>query len=228
MPTDPSQRLLHPVGRLLERAAAGEPPPADGTWSRERPWSATVYGVLTFTGHAVLCVPDSVTDADLAGLHPDGFGGAADPRLIVALAGQRGWIDSLDLVLSAPGLVGRPQWLVPRPDLADQPRALRAAGLRTATRVFGLADRDDAILTIGNGIGGLRELSFELDPTSRDSGLGRRLIADARHLIVPDEIVLASVAPGNIASMRATLAAGFRPLAGVQLFRPDVASGGDT
>jgi GNAT superfamily N-acetyltransferase len=210
----------HPLGELLIRAAAGAPPAADGGWHREIPWHNSVFGIVTFTGHAVLVVPDDVDDAKLAALEPDGFGGAADPRLVASLAGESGWIDSLDVLLAAPGSVEPARALTRRMDLADRPRARRAASLRTAVEVYGAADHDDAVFTIGRGIGGLPELSFEISPEVRGSGLGRRLITDARSLVKPDETLLVSVAPGNVASLRATLAAGFRPIAGVQLFRP--------
>lgn len=210
----------HPLGQLLQDAARGCPPPADGQWRRESPWMAGLSGIVTFTGHAVLCVPDDIPDARLSALRPDGFGGAADPRLVVSLAGVNGWIDSLDLVLAASGIAGRPSLVVSRPDLAGESRAQRAAGLRSDVRVFGLVGRDDVVLTIGRGIGLLPELSFEITPDARGEGLGRRVIADARALCGPDDIVLASIAPGNVASLRAALAAGFRPIAGVQLFRP--------
>ncbi|RNI22790.1 N-acetyltransferase [Flexivirga caeni] len=210
----------HPLAQILRAAAAGDPPPADGGWRRLSPWNASVFGIVTFTGHAVLCVPDDVTDIELAGLHPDGFGGAADPRVVTVLAGTDGWIDSLDVLLAARGLGGRPELLVPRPDLTTWPRARRAVGLRSAVETYGVADRDDVLVTIGNGIAGLLELSFEVDLPARGAGLGRRLIADARRLVATDEILLAAVAPGNVASLRATLAAGFTPVAGVQLFHP--------
>lgn len=210
---------IHPVGRLLQQAARGDTPAPDGGWVRESPWRPGVFGIVTFTGHAVICVPADVPDSTLSALHPDGFGGAADPRVIVSLAGAGGWIDSLDVVLAAPGSAGAPRLLVPRPDLTDLPRVRRAVGLRSEVTVFGLPDRDDAVVTVGEGIGRLPELSFEIDACARGAGLGRRLIADARALCSPEETVLAAVAPGNVASLRATLAAGFRPIAGVQLFR---------
>lgn len=211
----------HPLGALLSDALDGAAPAPDGGWHREKPWHEGVFGIVTFTGHAVFCVPLEVDDAHLAALRPDGFGGAADPRVILALAGAGGWIDSLDVVLAARGSGERPRFLVERPGLATHPRARRAARLRTAVQVYGEPDHDDAVFVMGRGIGGLRELSFEISPDARGDGLGRRLIADARSLVGPGEPLLVSVSPGNVASLRATLAAGFRPIAGVQLFSPE-------
>ncbi|WP_265446412.1 N-acetyltransferase [Flexivirga meconopsidis] len=209
----------HPVGRMIRDAFAGRPPSADGSWERQCPWRPGIFGIIAFTGHAVLCVPDDWTDASLRALRPDGYGGAADPRVIVALAGTDGFIDSLDTIFAAPG-VGGDARLEPRSDLAGHPRAKRAADLRDGVQVFGLPGRDSAVVTVARGIGGLPELSFELDETARGRGLGNEMLWAARTLAGPDDVLIASVSPGNVASTRAVLAAGFLPVAGVQLFRP--------
>lgn len=44
--------------------------------------------------------PD-IPDRLLVSLGADGFGGAHDPRLITALAGPGGWIDSLDILMAS-------------------------------------------------------------------------------------------------------------------------------
>ncbi|NNG40921.1 N-acetyltransferase [Flexivirga sp. ID2601S] len=207
---------------MIRAAAHGRHPPVDGGWERQPPWRADVFGIVTFTGHAVLCVPQAWSDEALQALAPDGFGGAADPRVIVALAGADGFIDSLDTIFAAPGMLGTPAApaLDARPDLAGHPRARRAAGLRDDVRTYGLPGRDDAVVTLGRGIGGLPELSFELAESARGRGLGGELLCSARTLVGPDDVLIASVSPGNVASTRAVLAAGFAPVAGVQLFRP--------
>lgn len=69
------------------------------------------------------------------------------------------------------------------------------------------------------GIAGLTELSFELDPEHRGDGGGTGLVRDVRSASGSDEPVLAAVAPGNAASVRALLSAGFIPVGSVQLFR---------
>ena len=73
----------------------------------------------------------------------------------------------------------------------------------------------DALVTIGQGIGGLPELGIEID----DSTSGRRLLRDALTLVPPGETVVAAVAPGNARALRSFLAAGFRPVASVQLIK---------
>jgi L-amino acid N-acyltransferase YncA len=52
----------------------------------------------------------------------------------------------------------------------------------------------------------------EVDTARRGAGLGRTLAAAARHLVPDGAPLWAQVAPGNAASMRAFLAAGFEPV----------------
>ena len=217
-----SLAAVHPVGRLLRDAADGRFPPVDGGWHRVPQWRPGLSAVLAFTGHAVFAVDDRVSDDTLSALGADGFGGATDPRLVAALAGSTERIDSLDLVLVASGTPGSPR-LVRRPDLAAHPRVRHAAYVRDDVGVWGSApgtDADGAVVTLSRGMGGLAEMSLELPHTRHGRGLGRELIAEARALVPAGETLVAAVAPGNAASVRAFLAAGFRPVGSVQLFRP--------
>jgi GNAT superfamily N-acetyltransferase len=141
------------------------------------------------------------------------------PRAAVS----RRWIDSLDLVLAGRGTgrPGRPGGLVARPDLAGHPRAQHAAQIRDRLRVLGLADpARSALAVLSSGLAGLTELSFELEPARRGTGQGAALVRNALSTVPDGELVLASVAPGNAASLRALLATGFSPIGSVQLFRP--------
>jgi hypothetical protein len=79
--------------------------------------------------------------------------------------------------------------------------------------------RRSALAVISRGIAGLAELSFELEPGHRGTGGGAKLARDALSAVPPCELAVASVAPGNAASLRALLAARFKPLGSLQLFR---------
>jgi hypothetical protein len=208
----------HPVAALLLDAASGRHLPADGAWTRVPPWRVGVEAVLAFTGHAVLAVGDDVDDAALEQLEPDGFGGAHHPRVLLALAGDGGWVDSLDLVLHARG-TGDDPGLVPRPDLDAHPRVRHARDVRDDVRVLGRPG-GSSLVTLARGLGGLPEASVELDPRERGRGGGAALFASARAAAGEGAHLLASVAPGNVASLRAALRAGFAPVASVQLLRP--------
>lgn len=197
---------------VIRAAAEGRFPPGDGGWTRVRPWLPGLEAVVGFTGHAFLAVGGPLPDLPI-----DGFGGAHDPRLVAALAGPDGWIDSLDALLVARGR-GGPEVLVPRPDLADHPRAVHARSKRTALRVLGRATGSD-VAVLARGVAGLTELSMELEPAHRGGGAGRTLVADALRSVPEGEVVVAGVAPGNAASLRAVLAAGFAPVGSLQVFR---------
>jgi GNAT superfamily N-acetyltransferase len=211
---------LHPVADLLLRAWRGPRPDVDGSWARVAPWRDGVHAVVAVTGRAMVTAPDHVSDADLAAWGVDGWGHAHDPRVMTRLAGDDGWVDVLDAVLLADG-TGDPQpWLVPRPDLRDHPRVRHALPIRGDVRVFGLAGDDHTVLTLATGIGGLRELSFQVAPERRGTGLGTALAKAARGLVPAGEPVAACASPANVPSFRALLRAGFDPVGSVQVYRP--------
>jgi hypothetical protein len=209
----------HPLAGLIADAAAGQFPAADGGWERVPPWRTGLEGIFSFTAHAVLALAPDLTDQRLAELGADGLGGGTHPRLITALAGPDGWIDSLDVLLSGRG-AGPAGPLVERPDLAAHHRARFAAGLRDRARILGYPDPGrSALAIVSSGVAGLTELSFELEPDRRGAGRGTTLIRDALRTIPAGRLVIAAVAPGNAASLRALLTAGFTPLGSMQLFR---------
>jgi len=160
----------HPLGGLIAALAAGRFPAADGAWHRVPPWRSGIEAIVAFTGHAVFAVEPDISDRLLDDLGADGFGGAHDPRLVSVLAGADGWVDSLDMLLVARGTGTSP--LVDRPDLAAHPRAAFAARVRDCPRVMGYPDpgRSD-LAVISRGIGGLTEISFELEPGRRETAL---------------------------------------------------------
>lgn len=185
------------------------------------PWRAGVEGIVAFTGHAVLALRDDVTDKRLGGLGVDGVGGAVHPRVVCELAGPDGWIDTLDalLVVTVDEAVGAGPELVERPDLADHFRTAFARYLREDLRVLGRLDlASRSVVVLGRGIAGLTELSFEIDPGERRTGAGRALVRAALTTVPAGELVLAAVTPGNAASVRCLLAAGFAPIGSVQVF----------
>jgi hypothetical protein len=214
--------LAEPLAKLITAAADGRFPEADGGWRRAPLWRPGLEAIISFTGHAVLAVAPDIPDRRLVSLGVDGFGGAHDPRLITALAGPDGWMDCLDMLTVGRGTghASEPPRLVDRPDLATHPRAAFAATIRDQARPMGYSDRSrGALAVISRGIAGLTELSFELEPQRRGRGGGTELVRDALSVIPAGQLVVAAVAPGNAASVRALLAAGFVPLGSVQLFR---------
>lgn len=76
------------------------------------------------------------------------------------------------------------------------------------------------VAVLARGIAGLTELGMELEPGHRGDGAGRTLVADALRSVPAGDVVAACVAPGNAASLRAVLAAGFRPIGSLQVWQP--------
>ena len=182
-------------------------------------WHPELEAVVAFTGHAYVLLGKERPAGALGSLALDGLGRAHDPRVISRLAGLRGWIDTLDLVMVRS--VGPPTALplVERPDLASHPRARFAACLRRDLRVLGLEDGSrSALVTIGAGLGGLPEIGFEVEEERRGQREGALLIARALAALRPTEVVVACVAPGNAASLRLLWSVGFVPIASVQFF----------
>ncbi|NEK85148.1 GNAT family N-acetyltransferase [Blastococcus saxobsidens] len=145
-------------------------------------------------------------------------------RFLAALADRVGAEPGvLDAVLVAP-----PPGVVPQPDIplqemsgpgATHPRVERALLHRTDVRVRTTPD-GAGLVTIGRGVAGRWEVSVEVAPGSRGRGLGTALVA-AAPASVPDGAPLwAQVAPANTASLRAFLAAGYRPVGAEVLFGP--------
>ena len=201
------------MGAALRAAVAGSFPPVDGRYDVVAPWRVGLEGVIAFTGHALLAIDDD-HDVDLDALGVDGFGGAHHPNVMMALSGPDGWVDSLDLVVMTTGLGGPPA-LVERADLATHPRAVYNAGLRDDLAVYG-RPTEGSIVTVGRGLGGLHEVGVE---TEGAAGAGISLLRDVRTMVPVGEPVVAAVAPGNARAVRSFLAAGFVPVASVQLFR---------
>jgi GNAT superfamily N-acetyltransferase len=210
----------HPVADLLLRAWHGPRPDVDGSWARVPPWRKGVYAVVAVTGRAMVSAPDRVSDAELGSWHLDGWGSAHDPRVMTRLAGEDGWVDVLDAVLLAEGTGAPEPWLVIRPDLREHPRVRHALPIRGDVQVYGLDGDDDTVLTLATGIGGLAELSLQVAPGLRGTGLGTALARAARGLVPAGEPVAACVSPANVPSLRALLSAGFEPVGSVQVYRP--------
>ncbi|MFG1694953.1 GNAT family N-acetyltransferase [Nonomuraea sp. NPDC049309] len=75
------------------------------------------------------------------------------------------------------------------------------------------------LLAVGRGVGGRWEVAIEVEPDHRGRGLGRLLATAARHL-APGPL-WAQVAPGNAASVRAFIAAGYAPVGAEVLLSPE-------
>ena len=150
---------------------------------------------------------------------------AYTPPFLGALAdtvGRR--VNAIDMLALAPPLAGPPPLPLtailaktparaaargdPEPSV-DHPRVRRARRYRHDVMV---RTTEGGILTIGRGLTGRWEVGLEVDEAYRGRGLGRALATSARHVVPDGRPVWAQIAPGNAWSVRAMLAAGYRPV----------------
>ena len=206
------------LAELLAEAARGRfPAPGAGYEVLPAPEGASA-AVVSFAAHHVIAadVPEGWVEARLEGA---GLGEAMRPGFLAALAAETGSEpNDLDVVLAAPGLDGEPALVEGRP---EHPRAQRALLHRDDVRV--LEDPEGLTTVIlGRGLAGRLEVSMEVDPEARGAGRARAALMEARRAAGAEEVVFAQTAPGNAASLRALLAAGFAPIGGEMLFYPTV------
>jgi hypothetical protein len=131
----------------------------------------------------------------------------------------------IDLVLVAPAVDPHEDLpkLIRRDDLVSHPRLTRSRRYRTDLRCY--TDPDDrALLVVGRGLSEREEIGIEVKPEFRRSGLGTSLARTATRVASPGEPLFAQVSPGNVASIRTFLAAGYHPICSEVLFLRQVTS----
>ena len=217
-----SPSTAHPLAAVLTDAVAGVFPPADGSFDVVPPDPAGTHAVVELTAHSYVLTDRRADDLRERGAH--GFGGCTHPDVLRYLAGDDGWIGSLDVVLVAHGTGDVARMLRESADLDEHPRVVRSRAHRRDVRVFA---GDGGLVTIGRGLVDRWEVSVELDVgTSAGAGVGRVLIAAGLAAVPPQAPVWAQVAPGNAASLRAFLASGFVPIGSEVLVVPAAVGGG--
>lgn len=206
-----SQFARERLSAILRDAAKGTFPPADGGVTVLPQPSERDAGVWGFTAHAVVFAdvePDWVTSQ----LPADNLGAPLGPPFLQALCAATDRLPgSIDMLCTAEPLPGPPPIELTPESGQSHPRVARALSYRDDVRAWSTADGAGVIL-LGRGVAGRREAAIEVDPARRSRGLGRTLASAARHLAEPGEPLWAQVAPGNAASVRAFLAAGFVPV----------------
>ncbi len=205
----------HPFGRVLADVASGAFPTPDGGVDVMPVLRGDIIAVTEFTAHTVVCA--DITDHDVAERGMHGYGGCTHPEVLLWLAGPHRSIGSIDVLMVRHG-AGQ---LLAADDGhgTDHPRVERAHRYRHDVRTFG----DEAgVVLLGRGVADRLELAVELfDHTPHGRGHGRRLI-DRGLLAAPsNQPVWAQVAPGNAASLRSFLAAGFVPVGAEVLLNPN-------
>ena len=207
--------MSHPLAALLDEAARGRFPRPDGTLAVLPAPPGASMAVVGFTAHHVVAA-DVAQEWVRAQLPGDDLSAPMSARFLVALGERIGRRPgSLDVVLAARGLAGRPE--LTEVSGAEHPRVVRAHRYRSGVRVFEAAD-GAAVVVVGHGLALRREVAVEVDPVARNRGLGAAALLQARRLVLEDDFLYAQVAPGNAASLRSFLRAGFEPIGSEALF----------
>lgn len=209
------------LAAILQAVASGNYPPADGAVIVLRQPCDRDAGVISFTGNAVVFA-DTDPAWVAARLPADDFSAPLSAEFLAALGERLGRRShSVDMLTCVPAAAGPPHIELTELAAADgaaHPRVARALRYRDGVRCW---QTTGGIVLIGRGIAGRWETAIEVDPDHRGRGVGTRLAASARHLVPADATLWAQIAPGNAASVRAFLAAGFRPVGAEALLSPD-------
>jgi GNAT superfamily N-acetyltransferase len=165
--------------------------------------------VLGFTAHHVVAAD---VDPGWVGsvLPPGSLSAPLAARFLTALADRVGAEPGAPDALLVAGVGGPAGGAAPvplRPVRSEHPRVARARHYRVDVRAYAV---EGGLLVVGRGLAGRWEVAVEVDPAYRGRGLGRRLAAAAPALVPAGEPLWAQVAPANVASVRAFLAAGYR------------------
>lgn len=217
-PLSPAADAPHPLTLLMREVGEGRFPEPDGAVEVLPPADGTGAAVVALAAHHVIAT--GVDEAWVLSQLPDGdLGAPVSPAFLQALAGRLGaQPGSLDAVFCARADLTDPGLELERlPGDRYHTRINRAHRYRTDVRAYA-AEGGTGLLVVGRGLAGRWEAAFEVEPGERGRGLGRRLVRAARAVVPGGEAVFLQVAPGNIPSMRAVLAAGCRPVGAEVLF----------
>ncbi|MGC0318818.1 GNAT family N-acetyltransferase [Kitasatospora acidiphila] len=198
---------------ILDDAAHGRFPPADGSVTVVPQPDEREAGVLALCAHAVV-----FTDEDsewirktIANASHDQLAAPLSPHFLVALAERTGRrIGNSDLLTVAQRLPGEPPLPLVEIEDREHPRVVRALRFRDGVRVWEAPG--GGLLVLGRGVAGRWEAAIEVDPGAQGRGIGRALAVSARHLVPEGDVVWAQQAPGNAKSVRVFQAAGYQPV----------------
>ncbi len=206
----------HPLHRLLTQAAEGIFPAADMAVEILGPPPGRADAVVAFSGHNVIAAPIDAAEVR-AQLPDDDPGGPMSAPFLTWLGNRLGTTPGmLDVVLVARGVPTTVE-LARRDDANAHVRVSRAMRYRSEVEVY--SDKaGDGIVIMGHGLSGRLEVSIEVHPDRRGGGIGSRLAKAALSLAPNGEPLFAQVSAGNVASLRAFLRAGYRPICSEVLF----------
>ncbi|MEV6970595.1 GNAT family N-acetyltransferase [Hamadaea sp. NPDC051192] len=203
----------------IARVEAGDWLPADRWYLTAPQPGPRAAAVVAFPGVSIVAA--DVDPAWVAGELPEeDLSAPLNPPFLRALEEKlTRRVNNIDIVMMSVRLPGPPPLTLREVSDSDHPRVRRAHRYRDEVRVWE-TESGRGVLIVGWGLAGRWEVAVEVDPQARDRGLGRTLALAARHLVPEERPVWAQIAPGNAASVRAFLAAGYEPVGAEALLVP--------
>jgi hypothetical protein len=182
------------------------------------PPPGAAMAVVAFTAHYMVASSEP-EDWIRAQLPADDLRAPMSPRFLSALGAKLGRHDhGIDLVLAARTLQGRTT--LRETTSEGHSRATPATAHRNQVRVF--ADPTGAAtIVLGRGLANRTEVAIEIDPNRRNQGIARQALTEARRIVGAGRLLFAQTPPGNAASIRTLLTAGFQPIGSEVLFFAD-------
>jgi hypothetical protein len=171
--------------------------------------------VIGLTGHLVVAA-DVTPEWIAKHLDRSDLAAPLNPPFLYALEQLTGrTVNGIDALLLAPALTDeseRAELLAGLTPFTDEshPRIRRARRYRDDVRAYATAT--GAIVLTGLGLAGRQEVALEVPDFARGKGEGRLLARTARALVPAGTHIWAQVTPGNAASLRTFLAAGYVPV----------------
>jgi GNAT superfamily N-acetyltransferase len=196
---------------VVARIEAGEWLPTESWYlTAPRPGPRTA-AVVAFPGVSVIAA--DVDPAWVAAQLPEeDLSAPLNPPFLRALEDKLARrVNNIDIVMTAARLPGPPPLTLRKLTGSDHPRVRRAHRYRDEVRVWE-TESGRGVLILGRGLAGRWEIAIEVVPQARGRGVGRTLALAARHLVPEERPLWAQIAPGNAASVRAFLAAGYDPV----------------
>ncbi|MCP2328653.1 GNAT superfamily N-acetyltransferase [Hamadaea flava] len=195
----------------IAQVEAGDWLPADRWYLTAPQPGPRAAAVVAFPGVSIIAA--DVDSAWVAGELPEeDLSAPLNPPFLRALEEKlTRRVNNIDIVMMSVRLPGPPPLTLREVSDSDHPRVRRAHRYRDEVRVWE-TESGRGVLIVGRGLAGRWEVAVEVDPQARDRGLGRTLALAARHLVPEERPVWAQIAPGNAASVRAFLAAGYEPV----------------
>ena len=160
---------LHLLRTILESAARGRFPEADGSVHVFPSPPGKSQAVCGFTAHQIISANVSQEEV-LERIDPSDLGAALNPTFVTWLERRlEAAPGSLDVVLAAPGLPDPPDGLLRESLPVEHARVSRAERYREQVAVY-TAVNGEAVVVLGRGLAGRREVSLEIDEAHGGGG----------------------------------------------------------